>query len=144
MQVNRIRTAWQRVAKDLRKGHGWVESMLKERRGFSTLVELNMQIELHLCLGLQKLRESLPQAGANTAFVHTLEPVGGGVLERKCSLTRYALSNVCSIESHPWATDFLHLLSLVIFVFPVQSLQIYYPLFTSCNLSTIPGNLNMN
>lgn len=89
-----------KVAKDPGEGHGWmVWSMLKERGGFGTVVQLNMQIELHLCLGSQKLLgERLPQ-GCKHRTPYPLEPVGSGTL--KCSLTRYALSNVCSIESYP-------------------------------------------
>lgn len=61
------------------------------------MVQLNMQIELHLCLG-PLLGEWLPQ-GCKHRAPHPLEPVGSGALEGKCSLTRYALSNVCSIKS---------------------------------------------
>lgn len=44
--------------------------------------------------------ERLPQ-GCKHRAPHPLEPVGSGTLEGKCSLTRYTLSNVCSIKSYP-------------------------------------------
>lgn len=116
-----------KVAKDPGEGHGWMKvwSMLKERGGFGTVVQLNMQIELHLCLGPQKLLgERLPQ-GCKHRAPHPLEPVGNGTLEGKCSLTRYALSNVCSIKSYP-------------------SNHRFPPLAPSCNFRLIRSSTNFS
>lgn len=48
----------------------------------------------------EAIGERLPQ-GCKHRAPHPLEPVGSGTLEGKCSLTRYTLSNVCSIKSYP-------------------------------------------
>ena len=91
--------------------------MLKERRGFrhARRVKYANRVAL-MSRAAEATGKSLPQGCKHTGSVCIpLEPVGGGVLEGKCFLTRYALSNVCSIKSHPRATDFLHLLSRVIF-----------------------------
>lgn len=62
---------------------------------FSTLVELNMQIKLHLCLGLQKLRGELSTEDANTASNHRTFPLTCRRYLKRSTLPNPVCSSLC-------------------------------------------------